>query len=337
MVSKTRAIKAAATPTMATNNTTPMSSSEANAANASAAAVNNDNNNSADAAQEERHMATVVVVSADAVASMEVETEDGNSSEDRSSAGGDVKREENDVTPFLSSNSSFSSASDTPRRDPTVIIFDWDDTLLPSSWLAANDLRLDSPAEVSPEHRAELEAVEEHTVALLERALTLGDVHLVTNAETGWIELSSEKFMPRVARMLPRLTLVSARSKFEPLYPNNPSQWKIEAFRETLRSALDLDALAGASEPVHILSFGDSHHERQALHVSTAELRNAHVKSVKFVERPEMHVIRRELEILTGVLEYIISHPGDLDLMLSPSLLFSKDTNDMQDLLECTY
>ena len=46
-----------------------------------------------------------------------------------------------------------------------------------------------------------------------------------------------------------------------------------------------------------------------------------------------MDVLRRELELIHSVLDYVASHPGDLDLMLSQSLLFEKDAK-VHDLLE---
>ncbi len=54
-----------------------------------------------------------------------------------------------------------------------------------------------------------------------------GNVLIITNAETGWVELSCKKFMPRVQPYLQNLRVLSARSAFEALYPDSPSDWKV--------------------------------------------------------------------------------------------------------------
>jgi hypothetical protein len=108
-----------------------------------------------------------------------------------------------------------------------VIIFDWDDTLLSSSWLATNGLRLDEPEVVPPAAMKQLSQLEASVIVLLERALEFGHVTIITNAETGWVELSARKFMPGVLGVLQRVHVMSARSSFERLSPDNPGDWKV--------------------------------------------------------------------------------------------------------------
>ena len=110
-----------------------------------------------------------------------------------------------------------------------VIIFDWDDTLLSSSWLATNGLRLDEPEVVPPAAMKQLAQLEASVIVLLERALEFGHVTIITNAETGWVELSARKFMPGVLNVLQRVHVMSARSAFERLSPDNPGDWKVSA------------------------------------------------------------------------------------------------------------
>lgn len=208
-----------------------------------------------------------------------------------------------------------------PAHEDTCIIFDWDDTLLSSSWLASEGLRLDYPAVVPDEAVAQLKVLEASVVKLLLRAMELGDVHLVTNAETGWIELSAQRFMPAVLPLLPKLKIISARSTFEHLYPNEPHRWKVDAFRRQIGYAFDSRMDDGRMR--NIISFGDSIHERDALFNVTRTMNSVYTKSVKFVERPTMEQLQRQLELVHSCFDYIITYAGELDLMLTIQLLYN--------------
>lgn len=99
--------------------------------------------------------------------------------------------------------------------------------MLSSSWLAQNGLRLDEPAVVPAEAVGQLDLLQESVIQLLQRAVLYGRVIVITNAETGWVELSCKKFMPRVMPYLQKLRVLSARSTFETYYPDSPSDWKV--------------------------------------------------------------------------------------------------------------
>lgn len=205
--------------------------------------------------------------------------------------------------------------------DDTTIIFDWDDTLLSSSWLAQNGLRLDEPVVVPAEAVAQLDVLQESVVQLINRATAYGTCIIITNAETGWVELSCKKFMPRVLPLLTRIRVLSARSTFEALYPDSPSDWKVQAFHHEISKAY------AGRRPEHkrnILSFGDSVHERAAIHKVTANMGPAtRTKSIKFVERPTVEQLKRQVDLVTNCFEEIARHNGCLDLMLTIQLLYS--------------
>ena len=80
-------------------------------------------------------------------------------------------------------------------KDLTTIIFDWDDTLLPSSWLSVKGLRLDYPAQLPQDVLDELETHQESVCAVLTKAIQCGTVVIITNAETGWVQLSAQRFV----------------------------------------------------------------------------------------------------------------------------------------------
>lgn len=234
----------------------------------------------------------------------------------------------------------------------TAVIFDWDDTLLASSWLTCEGLRLDEPLEVPREAQAQLASLEESVIKLLTRAYKLGRVTIVTNAETGWVELSAQRFMPRVVPLLSKARVISARSTFEAAYPDQPHEWKVQAFRTALDGTFgagctrvvrmgggdDVDMMeqenalmeqkvaAGGAEQQpfkNVLSFGDSIHERDAVHRVAGAMPKTWSKSVKFVERPTIEQLKRQVDLVSSCFDYICSHGGDLDLMLTIQLLYN--------------
>jgi len=210
-------------------------------------------------------------------------------------------------------------ASRAPSAEDTVIIFDWDDTLLSSSWLATNGLRLDEPQVIPAAAMKLLAQLEASVVTLLEKALAYGHVAIITNAETGWVELSARRFMPAVVNVLPRFHVLSARSTFECLSPDNPGDWKIHAFHHKISEQFGVHS----DRLKNVLSFGDSIHERHAVHKVTSSLRNVHTKSIKFVERPSVEQLKRQVDLVLSCINDIAYHKGDLDLMLTIQLLYS--------------
>lgn len=46
---------------------------------------------------------------------------------------------------------------------------------------------------------------------------------LIFFVQKGWVELSAQKFMPRVYEHVPRLNVVSARTAYQDIYPNLPN------------------------------------------------------------------------------------------------------------------
>jgi hypothetical protein len=52
---------------------------------------------------------------------------------------------------------------------------------------------------------ASLSLLQESVLQLLHRAMCFGEVVIVTNAETGWVELSAKRFLPGVVPLLAKI------------------------------------------------------------------------------------------------------------------------------------
>lgn len=226
----------------------------------------------------------------------------------------------------------------------TIIFLDYDDTLLASSWLNSKNLSLKSTVDHVIQYAEELRVIEASAMKLLSKTLELGDVHLVTNAEAGWVEMTVEKFMPALSPLLPHVSVISARSLFEAYFPMCPQSWKLMAFRQQVARSLinsmkssmlaAATASSGNSKPargsmdvsqqlqvilqrkVNLISLGDSAHEKQALHLVAAEFPNAYSKTIKFIEKPEIDALQKQMEIVHTCFEKICDYKGNLDLAL---------------------
>jgi hypothetical protein len=212
--------------------------------------------------------------------------------------------------PTLSApNSLFSPAE-------TAFLFDWDDTILPSTWLESQHLRLDDACEVSAWQKAQLDKVAEIASETLRIAKRLGIVVLITNAERGWIELSCKKFLPMLCTCLENVKIVSARTTYEGPQNTTPFDWKLRAFEHELLRIFGTDTLRDAQKQKNLLSLGDGTHEREALWCVTKELPSCRSKSVMFLERPDISHIVQQHSLIKSRCERIIQHDGNLDLCI---------------------
>lgn len=84
-----------------------------------------------------------------------------------------------------------------PKTHQSCIIFDWDDTILCTSFLTPYPSLLADPYRKIPIQMQEvLDQLDNQAVLLLRLAKTLGMVFIITNAAEGWVEMSSKRFLP---------------------------------------------------------------------------------------------------------------------------------------------
>lgn len=202
------------------------------------------------------------------------------------------------------------------QMDETLFIFDWDDTVLPSTWVQTRGLRLDAASQPTSEQREILAEVAVAAGKTLRLARQHGTVVLVTNAERGWIELSCQKFLPTLSPMLENVKMVSARTAYECAQCPSPLDWKLCAFDAEIKHYFGLDGVQDPSQRKNVLSLGDSVHEREALWRATSSAPNCHAKSLKFVERPDVSQLCKQHELISNSFDQIVHQEGDLDLCI---------------------
>jgi hypothetical protein len=177
----------------------------------------------------------------------------------------------------------------TPRKgrpDDTLIIFDWDDTLLCSSAMEqCSQLQLDVlciTAEIT-----------------LRTAMELGEVMIVTNGVSWWVDDSCRRFLPGLLPLLGRLQVRSARHDYESIYPGDPFAWKREAFK---------DILQPRPRATNLVVLGDSFSEIYAAYGALPCMADSSlVKSVKFKEAPSAEELIGQLRRVSQEMSNLVS------------------------------
>lgn len=208
------------------------------------------------------------------------------------------------------SHSEVDMSSAPMSREDTLIIFDWDDTLFPTTWIQQQGL-MPYDQEPCEEQWANLHLLAEHSAQTLLEAGRHGEVVIVTNAQEGWVELSCARFMPSLASCLPK-RITSARSTYKK-YGSDPSMWKRRAFE---REAGAFFSESSLDRKHNVISLGDSSYEREALAVITENMPNCRRKSLKFMEQPQVDQLITTHKLVSSYLASVASHDGDLDLQL---------------------
>lgn len=191
-------------------------------------------------------------------------------------------------------------------KSQTLIIFDWDDTLLCTTYLN----RVEACGRpMPPAAQAHLRGIEKIAIHLLEESMKLGQTWIITNASQGWIEYSAAKWVPAMLPVLERVQIISARSKYEAMYPQEVAMWKLHAFRD-LQRELDLPVITNLN------SIGDSEYEMDATKVMGAAFAEAAVKTIKLRPNPTPEELLKELQLVSEKFEKIVTNARTLKIAL---------------------
>uniref|UniRef100_A0A7S2KDS9 Uncharacterized protein n=1 Tax=Leptocylindrus danicus TaxID=163516 RepID=A0A7S2KDS9_9STRA len=235
-------------------------------------------------------------------------------------------------------------------EDQTVIIFDWDDTICPSSFV--DQCKIDTYRDLPLHYQNLFKEISRCAEKCLEAASKFGEVLIITNSDDGWVRYSAEKYIPHILPILDKYRIVSARTRYESYYPNQPLCWKAAAFAhevnevysycakaasanvsmdsidvddkvstvsdgsfDTALTSMSEDSLMGGEgqQQRQVISFGDSMEERTSVKIVATQL-NATAKSVMFLQSPSPAQIIGELVMLTSSMTYLCTQKQDLDL-----------------------
>lgn len=194
-----------------------------------------------------------------------------------------------------------------PPQQQTVIIFDWDDTLMYSSFLMKLNGR--DLSRISSSIRQQLWSIENAAYKLLDIAVGLGCTFIITNAEHGWVEMCVERYMPSLKPILKKVQVISARTAHSEQHSDDVSQWKRLAFLELGRQ-LDAEAVT------NLVSVGDSQFEHDALHLLGKQFARRLIKTVKLQSSPTPQELMKELHVLVPKFRGLVEKAANLKTCL---------------------
>jgi len=202
--------------------------------------------------------------------------------------------------------------------DSTVTVLDWDDTLMPSTWLKGQGLSGAAVAEKFGITKEMVDACEEvavHVQRVIQKAQEYGKVFIITNGTHGWVENSCGLFMPSIRNLILSLPIISAADLYR-YFSKDPISWKRMAFRRDL-----LDRAFGGMPRASrvIISIGDGYAEQQAsrnlmMIGSYSQVGLLSVRSLKIVESSSPAVLIRQLDEICQILPSLATQSGDFDL-----------------------
>jgi len=207
----------------------------------------------------------------------------------------------------------------------TIIIFDWDDTLCPSTCMrpqAQFDRLGNLRCKLGAETTNELKLLSERVVPLLRAAQQLGKVVMVTNAKSPWVDISCQSFLPALQGLLKDIPIIYALELIkaqgcETFEGSLLQESKARAMREAVSSFYS--RYPGQSWK-NIVSIGDAYFEHQAIRQVVGEKKQekpCRTKTIKLLESPTIAGMVVQLSILLSWLPQIIKADADVDIDLS--------------------
>ena len=176
------------------------------------------------------------------------------------------------------------------KRHNSLIIFDWDDTLLPTSFLVPKGI-FEDDSELNEKDQNKINKLQDSVQKLLLLALSKGDVYIITNADEGWVEFSAKKYYPKILDILEKIEVISAREVYGEAFPKDSKRWKVESFLN-LKKRLNDDLIT------NIICIGDSTFEMEAGRVLASKFIHAVIKTIKFREKPKPEELNKQLNLV---------------------------------------
>ena len=189
----------------------------------------------------------------------------------------------------------------------SLFIFDWDDTLFPTSFLI-NEGIIDQD-NIPNELKNNFKILEDIIINILNYALSKGDVYIITNSSIIWFKYTFYKYFTNLNNIINKINIISARDEYEDIYPGENKIWKEKAFL-SLRQNINENLVT------NIICLGDSEFELEAGKILASRINESFVKRIKFKKNPDIEDLIKQLNLINNKIGYIYSQPKNLSITI---------------------
>jgi len=142
---------------------------------------------------------------------------------------------------------------------------------------------------------------------LLNKASEKCIVIIVTNAESGWVEFTSAKLMPKVFDIITeKIPVLSTRKLVEEALKNkgkiSGQNFKLGVFSHIRNE----ETIFNFDELSNLIVIGDSNYEIDAANMLMKSLPSGFTKTVKLAEKPSPEEMIRQVKLMLEKWEYIL-------------------------------
>ena len=190
-----------------------------------------------------------------------------------------------------------------------IIILDWDDTLLCTSYLSPFGY-FEENSKLNTKDLELINKLQKKVITFLYKIIQFGDTFIVTNSELSWVQYSCQKFFPLLYKnqiLKNKIKIFSAREKYENLYPRNPNLWKTFMFN-------DITQKYNKNFLTNIVCIGDSYNEMEAVKTLHPKFRECYIKCVKFKYHPNVQELYEQLKLVNNKFDYLFKVYKNLNI-----------------------
>ena len=190
-----------------------------------------------------------------------------------------------------------------------IIILDWDDTLLCTSYLSPFGY-FEENIKLNTKELELINKLQKKVISFLYKIIQFGDTFIVTNSELSWVDYSCQKFFPQLYKnklLKKKIKIFSAREKYEILYPRSPNLWKIFMFNDIIQNY-------NKNILTNIICIGDSYNEIEAVKTLHSRFKECYIKCIKFKYHPNIQEINDQLNLVMNKMDFLFKIYKNLNI-----------------------
>lgn len=192
----------------------------------------------------------------------------------------------------------------------TIIIFDWDDTLFPTTWVVKNNINL-ADDNVKNKFIVYFSKLDMLLYKIFSECMKYGTIFIVTNASFRWA-MTSSNILPNTQKLFDKyIKVISARDIYQEQYPTEISMWKKLTFQDLVSKYFNKFPFQ------QIISIGDADHEFYALtdlYNESSLTKKRLLKTVRLIREPQFDFLIDQLEVLEKSIHKILKSKNHMDL-----------------------